>query len=544
MPLKWASANGGVGNERFGRVVEGASGWTSRQTAMPASGRPRAGGDVVDRALGGLGVRVGQQRVRRRGRAQDKDVGHGEAGVAVKRGDLDRREAAADQRRPSRRGWRVDEVDAQLATAQRMALERPRQRHDELAAVEQDDRDRQPASPRSPSVAPGQRRPRERCAAGLQVLAQREVLDVLALDREPLLERQLAAAVDLHRPGDTRPHERRKRRGLRVRRVSQNCSGRGPTRLMSPRRTLSSCGSSSMLERRRPRPTRVTRGSSASLKTARRGRRRRRRQPAAARRRRPSCELEHRERRPAAPARCWRKIDRPRVSQPDRDHRQQQPRQQQRQRQRRDDDVERALGRQRRAAHVPGPELDQRQLGEVASSTAVPSIARSGGATLSFTPTARQAVTTRSSVRPSRSSSARMTRRSVLAGRAPELVERSAPSTRGRAAAAQPAPGGARARASACEPAPRRGRQSRRPARARARPARARRAARARAARSPAPSAFPHISSACSAEIPSPRTRATSSAVAPAASVTQCRVGDSSSTVWWRSRTWSRSSSP
>ena len=49
--------------------------------------------------------------------------------------------------------------------------------------------------------------------------------------------------------------------------TSSACSGRGPTRLMSPRRTFTSCGSSSMLHRRSRRPTLVTRGSCSILKT-------------------------------------------------------------------------------------------------------------------------------------------------------------------------------------------------------------------------------------------------------------------------------------
>src|SRR5215212_5581209 len=40
----------------------------------------------------------------------------------------------------------------------------------------------------------------------LQVLADAVVLDVLALDREPLLEVQLAAAVNLHRAGQAGTH--------------------------------------------------------------------------------------------------------------------------------------------------------------------------------------------------------------------------------------------------------------------------------------------------------------------------------------------------
>ena len=46
---------------------------------------------------------------------------------------------------------------------------------------------------------------------------------------------------------------------------SWTTNGRGPTRLISPRSTFHSCGSSSMLHLRRNAPTRVMRGSSAIL---------------------------------------------------------------------------------------------------------------------------------------------------------------------------------------------------------------------------------------------------------------------------------------
>ncbi len=49
--------------------------------------------------------------------------------------------------------------------------------------------------------------------------------------------------------------------------TSDRSGGRGPTRLMSPRKTLTSCGSSSREYLRRVRPTRVTRGSCLSLKS-------------------------------------------------------------------------------------------------------------------------------------------------------------------------------------------------------------------------------------------------------------------------------------
>ena len=49
---------------------------------------------------------------------------------------------------------------------------------------------------------------------------------------------------------------------------SWTTNGRGPTRLISPRRTFHSCGSSSRLQRRSALPTRVIRGSSLILKSA------------------------------------------------------------------------------------------------------------------------------------------------------------------------------------------------------------------------------------------------------------------------------------
>ena len=48
--------------------------------------------------------------------------------------------------------------------------------------------------------------------------------------------------------------------------TSQPSGGRGPTRLICPRGTFHSCGSSSSEVRRRNRPTRVTRGSRSILK--------------------------------------------------------------------------------------------------------------------------------------------------------------------------------------------------------------------------------------------------------------------------------------
>ena len=50
-----------------------------------------------------------------------------------------------------------------------------------------------------------------------------------------------------------------------VRAVSAETMGRGPTRLISPRRTFHSCGNSSMLVRRMKRPSSGTRGSACSF---------------------------------------------------------------------------------------------------------------------------------------------------------------------------------------------------------------------------------------------------------------------------------------
>jgi hypothetical protein len=52
------------------------------------------------------------------------------------------------------------------------------------------------------------------------------------------------------------------------RRISSSVIGRGPTRLISPRNTFTSCGSSSSEVRRSRRPRRVTRGSFLSLKVS------------------------------------------------------------------------------------------------------------------------------------------------------------------------------------------------------------------------------------------------------------------------------------
>ena len=86
--------------------------------------------------------------------------------------------------------------------------------------------------------------------------------------------------------------------------VKQGRSGRGPTRLMSPRRTLSSCGSSSMRWARMKAPTRVMRGSRS---VAQRG-------PAASASTRMLRNFSNVKTLPRRPTRSWRYITGPRDS--------------------------------------------------------------------------------------------------------------------------------------------------------------------------------------------------------------------------------------
>ena len=118
---------------------------------------------------------------------------------------------------------------------------------------------------RSERPAPADDR-RDRPEEDLDVLSERVVLDVLALHRHALLEGQLAAAVDLHRPRDARAASAagsaRPPRSAPPATPPRGAARRGSSR---PRSTFTSCGSSSRLVRRSSRPTRVTRGSWRSL---------------------------------------------------------------------------------------------------------------------------------------------------------------------------------------------------------------------------------------------------------------------------------------
>ena len=100
----------------------------------------------------------------------------------------------------------------------------------------------------------------------LDVARERPAGDVLVVEPDHLLERDVRAPGDLPRPGEAGAQIGAAR--LPATRVSVSASaitsGRGPTRLMSPLSTLSSCGASSSEKRRISRPTRVIRASSGS----------------------------------------------------------------------------------------------------------------------------------------------------------------------------------------------------------------------------------------------------------------------------------------
>ena len=102
----------------------------------------------------------------------------------------------------------------------------------------------------------------------LEVEPQGPLVHVLKIQEHPLIERDSAAAVYLPEAGHAGLDAETATLPVFVESIEvANCKGRGPTRLMSPLRTLMSCGSSSMLVRRSHRPKGVTRGSFFILKT-------------------------------------------------------------------------------------------------------------------------------------------------------------------------------------------------------------------------------------------------------------------------------------
>ena len=97
------------------------------------------------------------------------------------------------------------------------------------------------------------------------VLPQAPVHYVQVVELHHLLERDPRPTEHLPVPGDPRREvEASSRPALDVLVLGRD-QGRGPTRLISPRTTFQSCGSSSRLDRRSQRPMRVTRGSWSSF---------------------------------------------------------------------------------------------------------------------------------------------------------------------------------------------------------------------------------------------------------------------------------------
>ena len=98
-----------------------------------------------------------------------------------------------------------------------------------------------------------------------QIERQRPVLDVVQVEAVVGVERRVVPGLDLPQAGDAGAHVVA---GVEVGRELGDLlrsAGRGPIRLMSPLRTLISCGSSSRLVRRRTWPILVIRGSRAIL---------------------------------------------------------------------------------------------------------------------------------------------------------------------------------------------------------------------------------------------------------------------------------------
>jgi len=99
-----------------------------------------------------------------------------------------------------------------------------------------------------------------------QVNPWRPVRDVQVVDLDHLRERHARGSERLPATRDPGVRCRRRRSKPVTRRSSSITSGRGPTMLMLPPRTLKNCGSSSRPRRRSQRPMRVTRGSVSILK--------------------------------------------------------------------------------------------------------------------------------------------------------------------------------------------------------------------------------------------------------------------------------------
>ena len=120
-------------------------------------------------------------------------------------------------------------------------------------------------TPPSGGAAP-QKHDGQRAREDLHVRPHATAAHVFEVQRDHLLDAELAATADLPKPGDAGlDGEAAEPRGpVVLDLVVERRFGRGPSD-MSPRSTFQICGSSSRLVRRRNRPTRVTRSSCVSL---------------------------------------------------------------------------------------------------------------------------------------------------------------------------------------------------------------------------------------------------------------------------------------
>ena len=98
------------------------------------------------------------------------------------------------------------------------------------------------------------------------VARQRPVVGVIEVEVLVRLERRVRSSADLPQSGETGPHQQAGDADrVSTPRLRSGSAGRGPTRLMSPRTTFHSCGSSSSEVLRNNRPTRRDAGIVAQL---------------------------------------------------------------------------------------------------------------------------------------------------------------------------------------------------------------------------------------------------------------------------------------
>ena len=113
----------------------------------------------------------------------------------------------------------------------------------------------------------GRARPRKSSGSRFDVVGERPVVDVTEVEAPVLFEGAVRSPGDLPEAGEAGLDPQSLAGLLVPLAASSGSAGRGPTMLIVPRSTQTSCGSSSMESLRRRRPTRVTRGSSVILKS-------------------------------------------------------------------------------------------------------------------------------------------------------------------------------------------------------------------------------------------------------------------------------------